>query len=99
MRWLLLVFLLAGCVSVAPDASGEEIFGALCARCHGSDMQGEVGPSLGPGSNAAEQEDDFLATTITRGRGRMPSFGSTLDDEQIERLIAYLRQRQAEDGS
>jgi hypothetical protein len=33
--------------------------------------------------------------TITEGRGRMPSFESSLDDAQVERLITYLREVQA----
>lgn len=79
----------------APDAGGEEIYLQLCSNCHGDDLGGGVGPSLGPGSNAAGQPDEFLRVTITEGRGRMPSFSSTLDQDQVERLIQYLRQVQA----
>lgn len=77
-----------------PDASGEEIYIQLCARCHGEDLSGGVGPPLGPNSNSATQDDEFLLLTIERGRGRMPAFGSILDDEQMVRLIEYLREQQ-----
>lgn len=91
-----LVLALAGCGSdISADATGAEIFSLACARCHGSDLGGGIGPALGPGSNAAEQPDDFLRTTVTRGRGRMPSFSRTLSDDQVERLIGYLRDQQA----
>ncbi len=78
----------------AADASGLEIYDQLCARCHGSDLEGQIGPALGPGSLAADEDDEFIRATILNGRGRMPSFDRTLSDEQIERVIAYLRAEQ-----
>lgn len=80
--------------SPAPDATGEEIYLQLCSNCHGDQLQGGVGPELGPGSNAAAHPDEFLRITITRGRGRMPSFSSTLSEGQVDRLIEYLREAQ-----
>ena len=77
----------------AEDAPGEEIYQQLCARCHDGDLSGGVGPSLGPGSNAASEDDEYLEFTIVNGRGRMPSFPS-LSEEQIARLIAYVREVQ-----
>ncbi len=84
-----------GCTlgSPAGNATGEEIYIGLCARCHGVNLEGGVGPGLGPGSNAAFEEDAYLEFTIRNGRGRMPSF-SSLDDAQIERLVRYLREAQ-----
>ena len=85
----------AACVGVPePDATGEEIYLQLCSRCHGDDLQGGIGPPLGPGSNAAEQPDAFLVITVEHGRGRMPSFSTVLDDQQLERLIGFLREEQ-----
>ena len=91
-----LVLLLSGCTAPTPaDASGEKIYIQLCSSCHGVDLEGGVGPPLGPGSNAHEQDDEFLRLTIQRGRGRMPSFGSSkLSTDQLDRLIEYLRDRQ-----
>lgn len=92
---LVAALLLAACTTRPdPDASGEEIFGLLCARCHGADLGGNIGPALGPGSEAAAAGDEFLRTTITRGRGRMPSFGRVLTPDQVERVIGYLREEQ-----
>ncbi|MGA7272791.1 MAG: cytochrome c [Acidimicrobiia bacterium] len=86
---------LVGCIGrPGPDATGREIYEQVCARCHGASMTGRVGPALGPGSDAADQPDEFLVQTITNGRGRMPSFSSTLSDQQIARVIAYMRQVQ-----
>jgi cytochrome c550 len=78
----------------ADDATGEEIYLQLCSNCHGDQLQGAVGPALGPASNSAEQPDDFLDLTITQGRGRMPSFESSLTEDQVERLIGYIREVQ-----
>jgi len=88
--------LAAACVGrPAEDASGEEIYLQLCSNCHGDELEGGIGAPLGPGSNAAEQPDEFMRLAITEGRGRMPSFSSTLTDEQVERLIEYIREAQA----
>jgi mono/diheme cytochrome c family protein len=79
----------------ASEAEGEEIYLQLCSNCHGVQLQGGLGPALGPGSNAAVQPDEFLRLAITDGRGRMPSFSSTLTEDQVGRLVAYLRREQA----
>lgn len=92
---LVAALLLSACATrPSPDAGGEEIYELLCARCHGDDLGGGVGPALGPGSEAAASSDEFLRTTITRGRGRMPSFGHTLSEAQVERVIEFLREAQ-----
>jgi mono/diheme cytochrome c family protein len=77
------------------DATGEEIYLQLCSNCHGDHLQGGLGPSLGAGSDAASQPDEFLRVTITEGRGRMPSFSSSLSDDQIDLVIDFLRSEQA----
>jgi cytochrome c551 len=92
----LLLLLLVAC-SVGrpePDATGEEIYRQLCSNCHGEDLSGGVGPPLGPGSNSSTQPDSFLLVTIEHGRGRMPSFSTTLDEEQMQRLVEYIRSEQ-----
>jgi mono/diheme cytochrome c family protein len=51
-----------------------------------------VGPALGPGSGVVGRPDEFLRMTIVSGRGAMPSFDSSLTEEQVERLIGYVRE-------
>ena len=101
MRRLAIVALLGVLVSACvgrpdADASGEEIYLQLCSNCHGAQLEGGIGPALGPGTNAAEQPDEYLRVTIVEGRGRMPSFSSSLTEDQVGRLIDYLRE--AQDG-
>lgn len=53
-----------------------------------------MGPPLGLGSAVAEKPDSYLVLTITRGQGRMPSFERTLTPEQVERVVAYIREQE-----
>lgn len=92
---LTLLGLLVACTGRPTDeATGEEIYLQLCANCHAEDLSGGIGPALGPGSNSAQQPDDFLEFAIINGRGSMPSFSSSLDTVQLNRLIGYLREVQ-----
>lgn len=93
---ILLLAMVTACSVARPaeDASGEEIYAALCANCHGSQLEGGLAPALGPGSNSAGRPDDFLEISITHGRGRMPSFESSLSDSQVRLLVDYVRERQ-----
>lgn len=92
----MVLVLLAACSVARPpdDATGEQVYQLLCANCHGADLSGAIGPALGPGSDAATRPDRFLELTVLRGRGSMPSFSSSLNEEQLQRLIDYMREVQ-----
>ena len=93
---LIATLLLSACVGRPPaDASGPEIYDRLCARCHGADLEGGVGPALGPGSDLAGKPDSYLVLAITRGQGRVPSFEQTLTPEQVERVVEYIREQES----
>ncbi len=96
VSWLLVV--LTACSGVpAEDATGAEIYRQMCASCHRADLSGRSGPALGPGSPAVDLPDEFLAGVIRHGRGSgMPAFSRTLSDDQIDRVVAFLRERQSE---
>ena len=88
--------MISACTGAAdPDASGPELYSQFCARCHGGDLSGGIGPPLGVGSGLSERDDAFVTDTIRGGRGRMPAFGSTLSDEQIARVVEFLREEQS----
>ncbi|MFQ5524321.1 MAG: c-type cytochrome [Acidimicrobiia bacterium] len=78
----------------AAEDTGQQIYVQLCANCHGANLEGVIGPPLGPGSNSASQPDEFLRFAITNGRGRMPSFRAVLDEGQVDALITYIREVQ-----
>lgn len=89
--------LLAGaCVSIDESSTGQEIYDQICSRCHGSQLGGGVGPALGSGSEAADKDDQYWTQTISRGRGRMPSFRSNLTEDQIQRVIDFARVEQGQ---
>lgn len=95
---VLLASTLAGCGGVAvgntEGLSGEELLDQVCSRCHGSGLDGGIGPALGPGSNAATNlTDEQIAGVLHVGPGAMPSF-KQLSDEQVAGVIASLRQFQ-----
>lgn len=78
-----------------PDTFGEDLYRASCARCHGADLGGGIGPALDEGSDTALVLTDEQITNVIRvGPGAMPAFGR-LTDEQVASLVEYLRQRQA----
>ncbi|MGD8626064.1 MAG: c-type cytochrome [Anaerolineae bacterium] len=77
-------------------ASGETVFAANCASCHGQNAEGgSLGPSL-LGDDLAAQPDEYFRETITNGRAgtAMPAWGPILSAQQIEDVIAFLRLKQ-----
>jgi cytochrome c oxidase subunit 2 len=69
---------------------GEQIFAGVCAKCHGDQGQGLIGPGLSAStvSNAAAVEE-----IVRNGRGEMPAVGANWDDRQMKALTDYLRER------
>lgn len=86
----------SGCVSIDESSTGEQVYDQVCSRCHGAQLEGGIGPALGAGTDAAGRDDQFWTQIISRGFGRMPSFRSTLSEEQILRVIEFARQEQGQ---
>jgi len=74
--------------------SGKELFNMACSYCHGVNLEGNIGPALGKGSDITEEPDSFIENRIRKGKDVMPAFGNVLTDQQIKDIIAYLRQVQ-----
>jgi mono/diheme cytochrome c family protein len=77
--------------------TGRDLYTLGCSRCHANDLSGieDTAPALGPRSDAVEDSDSRLARRIREGKDEMPRFGSVLTDEQIDLIVAYLRDFQA----
>jgi mono/diheme cytochrome c family protein len=71
--------------------SGQELYNMACSYCHGIDLEGNIGPALGPGSDSSFEPDSFLEGRIRDGIDEMPSFGRVFTDEQIDDIIAFIR--------
>ena len=82
-----------GCASTETSVEGDVIYANNCARCHGSDLGGRVGPSLAAGSEAAAKDDAAYRQAILNGPRAMPAF-TRFSDEQISAVISYIRSQQ-----
>ena len=75
---------------VVAGKSGQALYLNTCAACHGSEGKGSPPefPSLAGVSGRLTQ--DQLRRQIQKGGGRMPGFGNTLSDADVDAIIAYL---------
>jgi len=78
------------------SAAAKSTFQTKCAMCHGPDGAGsEVGKSMNvPDLRAPVVQklpDAQLAQVISDGKGGMPSFKSSLSEDQIHALVTYIR--------
>jgi mono/diheme cytochrome c family protein len=81
-----------GAASAGDGGPGAELYSANCARCHGGDGGGGVGPQLSDGQVvAAFPEVEGEIDVVTDGRGSMPSFGDRLSTAEIDQVVEYTR--------
>jgi len=75
-------------------AEGEQIYNNVCIACHQPDGKGIAGIYLPLNGNPLVTLDDptYLISTIITGRGGMPTFAGTYNDEQIAAIATYVRQ-------
>ena len=78
--------------SNTPASPGATLFSENCARCHGADGGGGLGPQLSGGHvvDAFPNVDDQIRF-VTRGRDGMPPFGNSLTPAQIKQVVEYTR--------
>jgi mono/diheme cytochrome c family protein len=94
-----------GAPSIA-ETTGEQLYYAACANCHGSDGTGVAQPTVGfalplPDFTdcsfaSREPTSDWVAVAHEGGPVRgfapiMPAFGDAVSAEQLERVIDYIR--------
>ena len=71
-------------------SEGKLLFAERCARCHGMDLKGGVGPSLVAHLKYGEI-DGKKYESISEGRpGGMPGFGAELGRDRIWKVLAYV---------
>jgi len=84
----------AGAAQAGPDtpgaASGQHVYmAARCFACHGQMGYGGVGPRFR--QNRFVGMGDYVVGQILVGRGVMPSFEKTLNDQEIAAVATYIR--------
>ncbi len=74
---------------------GRRLYDLRCASCHGTHLEGGIGPSLASDDFLRAVDDDFLYRAIVEGRPStaMPAWRH-LRAEDVAALIAYLRSLQ-----
>ena len=78
---------------------GQRLFAQRCASCHGAKGEGIEAPALNNRVLLSAASDTYLFETIRRGRRGTPMNGfglpstvySTLSENEIEALVAYIR--------
>ena len=81
----------------APDrAADSATYRTKCATCHGPDGSGSaVGKTMNvPDLRSPEVQkvsDAQLAQLISEGKGGMPPFKSSLNEDQIHAMVSYVR--------
>ncbi len=71
--------------------AGKEVFlgTAGCASCHTLSDAGSTG-AVGPNLDDAKPSEELVLDRVTNGQGGMPSFSSTLTEQQIADVAAYV---------
>lgn len=87
--------------AIPRDATGAQLYGTLCALCHGAEAKGynaDNAPSLRSETFLASASDEFLAHAIRDGRpgSSMAAYararGGPLLDEEIAKIIGWIRE-------
>ena len=89
-RWSVAMYVYSLSYTMDQLTTGEAIFAAECAECHGEDGTGtDDGPTL---LELWEKNDGMLKEQVMQGSGDdMPAFADDLSTEEIESVVAYVR--------
>lgn len=81
-------------VSVPLAISGAEVYADVCTQCHGANGEGGLGPALRDSALQAARTDQQLFDAISQGHPAtaMIAWGDILSSEQIQQLVAFIRQ-------
>jgi mono/diheme cytochrome c family protein len=82
-------------VNVIPEPTwtSAQIFTLVCASCHGTKGEGDIGPALNTAEFQERYDDQALIEIITSGHEATPmiAWGETLSSDQIKELAEYIR--------
>ena len=74
-------------------SEGRQLFNRMnCSGCHGDHGGGGMGPSLRDVDWMYGSEDAQILSSIAEGRAHgMPAWGTKMGDDQIWKLVAYIK--------
>jgi mono/diheme cytochrome c family protein len=86
-----------GCTLSLASEPGAAVYKSKCASCHGVDGKGQtaIGKKLNlkdlASSDVQNKHHSELKLLIENGKGKMPAYKDKLTNEQIEKLVTYIR--------
>jgi mono/diheme cytochrome c family protein len=80
-----------GGANAVRSGPGYDVYVSNCARCHGQEGQGGVGPQLAGAVVTAFPDAKDEIAVVRDGRDGMPSFAGDLSPSEIEDVVAYTR--------
>lgn len=85
----------SGIVIAESDSYEASVYRQNCAICHGKEAYGKVvNGALVPGlrfGDAAARTDDEIYNQIANGKLPMPSFKGQLTEDEIRRMVRFIR--------
>ena len=67
---------------------GEETYDGVCAKCHGLQGEGDIGPKLV--GNGLLNDAGGIERLLRNGKNTMPPVGKDWGDEQMKAISDYL---------
>lgn len=98
-----LLVAIAAIFSASSEATGRAafdaatLFKAKCASCHGADGSGNtpMGKKLSVrdmrSAQVQSQSDAQLAAIISKGKGKMPPYEKSLNQQQVQEMVSFIR--------
>ena len=71
------------------EADAKNLFSLKCTSCHGED--GKLGMSGAKDLSVSSLSDSEILAIIKTGKNAMPSFGSTIPEEQQKMLLPIVK--------
>jgi mono/diheme cytochrome c family protein len=94
---MLALFLMLSLPMAAADEEIVSLYQKRCAACHAADGSGSTAAGKKTGARdfrspeVVSQSDAELAKITAEGKNKMPAFGKSLNRDQINALVGYVR--------
>ncbi len=81
----------AAVVEAAGGVDGSLLYKKSCARCHGGDGSGGIGPKLAGKVLVSFPDAADQIAVVTNGRKGMPAFSTRLTEAEIAAIVDFTR--------